>query len=135
MKILAVDLGIKRIGLAVATSEGRLPQALPILDAIGTLKKDALNVRTQARQVQADLILMGIPYNDQYKDDRMEKICRRFGAELELLGEKVDYYDEAFTSWEAERSLEHLKASQRKAVLDSQSACILLARYLDAKVD
>ncbi len=130
MRMLGVDLGKVRIGVAVMDSEARLPRALPALPARGTLKSDAQQVAELARTEKAELIVVGNPL-EMGEETRMSAVVRRFAAELESQGIKTELVDESLTSAEAEAALIRagLKASRRKKKLDSEAACRILERY------
>lgn len=130
MRILAVDLGKKRIGLAVGDAEHKIAQPLKAIQALGSLKKDASQVADQAAIHEANTIIVGLPLvNGQAS--AMSQVCHRFGQELEELGLSVDFVDEAGTSQESQDQLKEqgLKGSQVKSKIDSASACLILESY------
>ena len=134
MRVLGVDLGKKRIGLAVMDTEVGLARPLPQISALAALAKDAEQVLGVAKKEQASAVVLGLPLNGG-EETRMSSVMRRFGTELESRGLSVFYVDESLTSLQAETSLfeSGLKASQRKKRLDSESACLILERFLQSK--
>lgn len=133
MRVLGVDLGKKRIGLAVMDMEVGLARPLPVLEALAALAKDADQVLGVAQKEQAEGVVLGLPL-DGGEETRMSAVMRRFGVELETRGLKVFFVDESLTSVQANSAMFEagLKASQRKKKLDSEAACLILERY---KVD
>lgn len=134
LRILAVDFGQKRIGLAHCESDLGLPISLPNLLASGTLKKDAEAIVKVATEVQAELILVGFPNHDNPSDGgKMQRACRAVATLIEQLGFRVELIDEAFSS---ETAIETLKSIQKSTstiakLKDGAAACVILERYLD----
>jgi putative holliday junction resolvase len=133
MRLLGVDLGKKRIGLAVMDMEVGLARPLPVMNALAALARDADQVVQAAKKEQATGVVLGLPL-DGGEETRMSAVMRRFGGELESRGLKVFFVDESLTSREANTAMFEagLKASQRKKRLDSEAACLILERYKDS---
>jgi len=132
MRVLAVDFGSKRIGLAVGETEHKVARPLQNLDASGTLKKDAEHIARAATKEQATLIVIGLPLDAQ-GETKASIICRKLGAIVQSLGPKVEYVDEALTSAMAEREMLEfgLKGSERRKHSDAEAACHILERYFE----
>ncbi len=130
MRLLGVDLGKKRIGLAVMDMEVGLARPLPVINALAALARDAEQVVAVAKKEQAKGVVLGLPL-DGGEETQMSAVMRRFGGELENRGLKVFFVDESLTSAEANTAMYEagLKASQRKKRLDSEAACLILERY------
>lgn len=128
MKVLGVDFGSKNIGLAIATTEGRLPSPLPQINPTGTLAKDAVLLVNICRQQQAERVVLGLPKNTV--DDKMERIVRMLAQSIEKEGVPVEFVDESFSSIEAEARLHALDPKLKATHKDSAAACIILERYL-----
>lgn len=128
MRVLAVDLGFRRIGIAVGETEFSVATPRPSIAAVGKLTSDAEQVFQSYRKEQAQALVLGVP---GYDDDRMEKVCRQFGAILEGRGLTVHYVDESFTSIAAEANLmaSGLTAAGRKRKRDGEAACQILQRF------
>lgn len=132
MRILCVDLGTKRIGLAVGESEFSLASPRPALSASGKLATDAESISQKGKAEEADLIVIGIPFNES--DTRMERACRKLGELLEDKNWNVRYVDETLTSIEAESRImgsTDLTAAQRRKVRDGEAACLILERFFN----
>lgn len=129
MRVLAVDLGRKRIGLAVANTETRLPSPCRSLVASGSLARDAEAISRLAAEEAAALVVVGLPLNEQ--DPSMARICEKLADKLLDLGLQVRLVDESLTSVEAElqMSVAGLKASERNRKRDGEAACRILDRY------
>ncbi|HWD41060.1 MAG TPA: Holliday junction resolvase RuvX [Fimbriimonas sp.] len=132
MRLLGVDFGFQRIGLAVAESSPFAAATRPALQASGALKKDAEAIAALARKEEVDRIVVGMPLEPSGLEGRMAQICRKLAAHLVTLGLDVEVTDERLTSVEANHNLAEagLKASRRNKIIDSESAILILERYL-----
>ena len=133
MRLLAVDFGSKRIGIAVGESNPRAISLRPILTPAGALKKDAAAIVALATKEQAEVIVVGLPENPGGEDQQMAKVCRMLAGHIEALGKAVALVDESLTSVGAEDHLREmgLKASERRKLRDGEAAARILERYLD----
>jgi putative Holliday junction resolvase len=133
-RILALDLGKRRIGLAISDPMGITAQGLPNL--VRTNKRSDL---AELEQLVADrevgMILMGNPINMRGSEGRQSVWVREFGDALHTrLGLPVKFWDERLTSVEAGRVLRSsgISIEKRAAAVDRLSAVILLQSYLDS---
>lgn len=133
MRLLGVDFGFSRIGIAVGESEPRVVSPRPSFAAAGALKRDAVAIGELAKREEAQAIILGLPLKDG-EEERMARICRMLAGHLEDLGFTVHLVDETLSSVEAENVLFEagLKASQRRKARDGEAACRIIERYLDA---
>jgi putative Holliday junction resolvase len=133
-RILALDLGKKRIGLAISDPLGITAQGLPNL--VRTNKRADLDALGHlARERGVNLILMGNPINMKGAEGRQSAWVRDFaGAIQQRLGLPVRFWDERLTSVEAGRVLREsgISIEKRAAAVDRLSAVILLQSYLDS---
>lgn len=135
MRLLGIDFGFKRIGVAVGETSAGIASARPPITASGSLKKDANTIYLLAKNEQADLVVLGLPLEFESEEGRMSRICRILGGHIEELGVKVDYVDESLSSVQAETTLrqDDLKASQRRKLRDGEAARLILERYMHEK--
>ena len=133
-RILALDLGKKRIGLAVSDPLGITAQGLPNL--IRTNKRSDLAALAEIiRAREVGLVLMGNPINMGGKEGRQSVWVREFAEAIESrLGVPVKFWDERLTSVQAGRVLREsgISIEKRAAAVDRLSAVILLQSYLDS---
>jgi putative holliday junction resolvase len=134
MRLLGIDFGGKRIGVAVAESDHKISSPRPALEASGTLKRDADNIHALLKKEQAEQIVLGVPLDENGGDTKMSRVIKTLGGNLESLGLLVHYVDESMTSVGAEGSLrEHdWTAAQRRRHIDSEAACRILERFMNA---
>jgi len=129
-RIIGLDHGSRRIGVAVGEPETGLAFVRPALPA-GDLEQLVALVRNEGAQV----VVIGLPRNMDGSEGPQAAAARRFGDRLGALGLSVSYQDERLSSWQA---AEHLAASgrrpdRRSGELDSAAARVILQDYLDAR--
>ncbi len=135
MRILGVDLGTKRIGVALTDASATL--ASPLTTVLRTTDRQA--VRRQLRELVAEneveLVVVGVPYS---LDGSIGAAAQRALDEVEelrdTLGVPVETYDERLTTVTAERLLgdAEVRGVERRAVIDKVAAAVILQNWLDA---
>ena len=133
-RILALDLGKKRIGLAISDPLGITAQGLPNIDRTNK-RTDLAALETLAREREVGLFLMGNPVNMRGTEGRQSAWVREFAAALESRTSlPVKLWDERLTSVEAGRVLRSsgISIEKRAKAVDRLSAVILLQSYLDS---
>jgi putative Holliday junction resolvase len=133
-RVLALDLGKKRIGLAISDALGITAQGLETLERRGR-REDIEDLRRLANERGVTKILLGDPLHMSGEMSRQSEYTREFATELgRKTGLPVEFRDERWTSREAERTLRGSGVAQgsRKATIDKLSAVILLQDYLDS---
>lgn len=133
-RIVALDHGSRRIGVAVGDSETGMAFARPAIrqrneavaiDTIGALVRDE----------QAGLLVVGLPRNMDGSEGTQAAAARAFGERLAAaIGLEVAYVDERLTSWQAADQLaaEGRRARRESGEVDSLAARLILQEYLDA---
>ncbi|MCU1233830.1 MAG: Holliday junction resolvase YqgF [Candidatus Solibacter sp.] len=133
-RILALDLGKRRIGLAISDPLRITAQGLPNL--VRTRIRDDLDALEQiVREREVGLILLGNPMNMKGTEGRQSVWVREFAIAAEKrTGVPVKLWDERLTSVEAGRVLRSsgISIEKRAAAVDRLSAMILLQSYLDS---
>ena len=133
-RILALDLGKKRIGLALSDPLGVSAQGLDTLQRT-TIRADIAALAALAREHEVRLVLLGHPLNMNGSEGRQAVYTRDFAERLkERTGLTVRFWDERLTSKEAERVLKQsgISIEKRARAIDRLAAVILLASFLDA---
>ncbi len=133
-RILALDVGKKRIGLALSDELGLTAQGLKTLEREGR-RDDIETLRRLAVESGVELFLIGDPIHMSGAPSRQGEYTREFARELEYkTGLPVKFWDERWTSREAERVLRGsgIAHGERKPAIDRLSAVILLQSYLDS---
>ena len=133
-RILALDLGKKRIGLAISDPLGVTAQGLPNLERTNK-RGDLAALEQLAREREIGLFLMGNPVNMGGAEGRQSGWVREFAGALERrTGLPVRLWDERLTSVEAGRVLRQsgISIAKRAAAVDRLSAVLILQSYLDS---
>ena len=133
-RILALDLGKKRIGLALSDELGLTAQGLKTMAREGR-RDDIETLRRLAVESGVGLFLVGDPVHMSGERSRQSEYTREFARELEYKTRlPVKFWDERWTSREAERTLRGsgIAHAERKPAIDRLSAVILLQSYLDS---
>lgn len=131
-RILAVDYGESRTGLAVSDQLGITAQGLPTFVASDPADIPRTVLDT-ARDLGATLIVVGLPRNMNGTDSAQTEAVRRFGDTLAGLSDiPVTYWDERLTSLQAARVMRETGTRTRnnKNLIDRISATIILQDYL-----
>lgn len=130
MRVLGIDFGGKRIGVAAGETDHAVASPRPALEATGTLRLDAANIVEIAKKEECESVIIGLPLVNG-EETKMSRICRMLGAEIEKLDWPVAYIDESLTSATAESALKNQDwtAATRRKHLDSEAACQILERY------
>ncbi|MGO0122274.1 Holliday junction resolvase RuvX [Desulfothermobacter acidiphilus] len=134
MRILALDVGDKTIGVAVTDPCGLTAQGLEVL--IRTEEgEDARRVLELARQFQVEEVVVGLPRTLAGEIGPQAQKVLRFGELLAQQGLKIKYWDERFTTKEAEKVLlaADVSRKKRRRVKDILAAVLLLEAYLERR--
>ncbi len=133
-RILALDLGKRRIGLAISDELGITAQGLSTLERRNK-RTDLAVLGALARERGVTQILMGNPLHMSGAAGRQSQWAQEFaGALEEYTGIPVRLWDERLTTVEASRVLRQsgISIEKRAAAVDRLSAVILLQSYLDS---
>lgn len=131
-RILAIDYGRVRHGLAVSDGLGLMAHALPALQRKNP-EQDAAHLRKLVEERDVRHLLLGLPLSMDGSEGPMAQEVRRFGVVLELaLGLRVAYEDERLSTDEAETRLRDrgLRPSERRKLRDSLAAAVILDAVL-----
>lgn len=131
-RVLALDYGKRRIGLAISDELGLTAQGLPTYERT-TIREDLRYLAGLAAERGAGLILMGLPLHLSGREGRQALHVREFGGRLGAAAQvAVEYWDERWTSVEANRVLKEsgISLEKRARAVDQLSAVILLESYL-----
>ena len=134
MRVLGVDFGFARIGIATGETEFRITSSKGILKASKSLAKDAATLVSLAKKEGCEQIIVGLPILENAHDDgRMQRICRSLAKNISLLSMPVILVDESFTSVAAESKLYDLgyKQTKVKKLKDCLSAELILERFFE----
>ena len=132
-RVLALDFGKRRIGLAISDELGWTAQGLPTLVRT-RIREDLNRLATLIAEHNVTLLLFGLPLHMSGDESRQAGHVREFAARLEArTGIPVHYLDERLTSREAERVLRSsgISIEKRAKAVDKLAAVLLLESYLE----
>lgn len=133
MRILAVDPGTVRIGLALSDPGGTLARPLQILKHEAR-QKDAELIAEIAAQNEVCRIVVGLATDPENRPNPQGRKAKRLAAAIrEASGLEVELWDESFSSQEAEGDLIAVKGKASGTELDDLAAARILQSYLDAR--
>lgn len=138
-RTVAIDLGTKRIGMAVSDAAGSMAFPRPLIQRSGDPASDRRAVAAVVEEVGAAVLVVGLPLS---LDGRHGPAARAAMAEagelassLEGTGVVVETFDERLTTVSAEAALARAgkRARARRQSIDSAAATVLLQAWLDAR--
>lgn len=125
-KYIALDLGLKRIGLAFSAHRDIVTPLRAILRKNRNQAAD--EVKKALMEWEANVLVVGIPMGGS-SEDEMRRRVKHFLSLLDFQGE-IFYQDESFSSLEAEELLRGEMRHVKDGRVDSISAMIILQRFL-----
>ena len=131
--ILGVDLGSKRIGLAISDATGNIAFPAGFVASRGR-EQDVAALREVIEERGVARVVVGLPIHLDGKPSPGSEAARRFAAELgEATGLPVELLDERWTTQAAELSLSETKGGRKKRreAVDAVAATFLLRTYLE----
>jgi len=135
MRLLGIDYGDRRIGVAVSDELGWTAQGLEVINRTNE-ERDLNRIEELVRAQQVGEIVVGLPKNMNGSIGPRGEICIAFAKQLEqALHMPVHLWDERLTTVSAERTLLEADVSRkkRKQVVDKMAASLILQNYMDYK--
>jgi putative Holliday junction resolvase len=135
VRILGLDIGSKRIGVAVSDELGFTAQGIETLNCKG-VEDDAAAIAELAEKYNAEEIVVGIPYNmngsEGPQTDKIRVVVEGIKQRVKV---PIREWDERLSTVAAERVLleADMSRSKRRKVIDKVAAVIILQGYLDRK--
>lgn len=137
-RILGVDYGERRVGLAVSDPTGTIASPLPTLTRRKGKRPPVAPIARLAEEHEASAIVVGLPLTPEGEESDWTREVRAFGDALgERTGLPIAYQDERMTSVRAERAVRSLGLSRQqreeKERIDAAAAVLILQAYLDSR--
>lgn len=132
MKLIALDVGTKRIGVAKADSSVRIAVPYSAVEVDGG---EFRKIASLARAWDINCFVLGLPRNAQGEETEQSRYVRTFAKELKraIPDAKICFQDESLTSVEAEKRLKGRKKGYKKGDIDSEAATIILQDFLEER--
>jgi len=134
-RVVGIDLGSRRIGVALSDGLGLTAQPLATIARHGGVRDLQAIAEVVARN-DAGLVVLGLPLDPEGNEGAAARSARAFAERLRAaLPVPVELIDESFSTVEAEEVLlaADLSRARRKQVIDRLAAAVILQRWLDQK--
>lgn len=133
-KILALDVGERRIGVAIASTIARMPAPLETIDTEVVSDVNS-HISGLIKQIEATVLVVGLPRGLDGQESLQTKYVRDFASQLNKhIDIPIVMQDEAVTSVEAEKILKARGKPYSKADIDKEAAAIILNDYLQVNL-
>ncbi|ADL08107.1 Holliday junction resolvase RuvX [Thermosediminibacter oceani] len=135
MRILGLDVGNKRIGVAVSDELGITAQGVGVIER-GDVKRDIERISEIVKRYQVKKVIIGLPLNMNGTLGPQGQLVKDFGEKLRhSLNLDVEYWDERLSTVTAEKVLidADISRRKRKGVIDKLSAIVILQSFLDSR--
>ncbi len=136
-RILAIDFGLKRMGLAISDPLGITAQGLPSLERT-RVQEDLRHIQKLAEEFSTERVILGNPLNQNGNETAMSLRVAGFAKKLRRrLNCPVELWDERLTSAEANRVLRAsgMGIEKRRRAADRVAAILILQSYLDYRAN
>ena len=136
VRALGIDLGSKRIGIAVSDRSGTIASPLTVLQRSGRRNLDHQRILALVIEEEAERVVVGLPLQ---MDGRVGIAAKGALAEVAemttVLGVPVETFDERLTTVTADRALMEagIRASARRQYVDKVAAAVMLQNWLDRR--
>ncbi len=139
-RVLCIDYGERRIGIAVSDPTRTIAQPLPTIQRRRGKRPPYSRIVQLVEEYDVECILIGLPLDASGDEGDAARTIREFGEALRgRTGIVVSYLDERFSSVRAQRELSRLELPaalrREKGRVDAMAALLLLQSYLDANRD
>ena len=136
MRILGIDYGDRRLGMAIGDTEINIATGLPTLERPSPAADVLEPLRRICREQGVERIVVGLPVNMNGSLGERARLSQEFAQRLrDALGIEVETWDERLTTRQADRAMLEgdLSRKKRKERVDRLAAQIMLQSYLDAQ--
>ncbi|HTH05162.1 MAG TPA: Holliday junction resolvase RuvX [Ilumatobacteraceae bacterium] len=135
MRALGIDLGSKRIGVAVSDRTGTIASPLSVLQRTGSVARDHEAIRNLVVEEEAQAVVVGLPLNmNGTLGPAAQAAVREAQALSTVVGVPVTTFDERRTTVTADQAMmeARMNAQARRRVVDKVAAAVMLQHWLDA---
>ena len=135
MRVIGIDLGSKRIGIALSDSDLTVATPLDVVERSGNVGKDHIAILKITDEWEVQKIIVGLPVS---LDGTLGPSAQSVMDEIKMLGGVTDIpietHDERFTTVTAEQILlqQNVKRDKKKRVIDKVAAAIILQGWIDS---
>jgi putative holliday junction resolvase len=134
-RALGLDLGSKRIGVAIGDRTGTIASPLQVLQRSGNVKRDHLAIAELVIEEEADIVVVGLPLNMNGSSGPAARAAIDEAAALAtVVGVPVVTFDERRTTVTADQAMieANMRAQARRRIVDKIAAAVMLQNWLDS---
>ena len=134
VRALGLDLGDRRIGVALSDTGGVLATPYETVNRMGDRPREHRRLAELVAETEAQVVVVGLPLSlDGSDGPAARKVLKEVDALRGALPVPVETYDERFTTVTADRSLRamEVRGARRRQVVDQVAAAVLLQAWLD----
>lgn len=134
MRALGIDLGEKRIGIAVSDSNGKVATPIQVLVRSKSTKQDHNKINELVKEWEAEIVVVGMPYSLNGSKGSAARLVEK---EVEKLSDSISVpvtiHDERLTTVMAAKELDvqGLNSKKQRGVIDQVAASVILQSWLD----
>ena len=136
MRVLALDLGSKRVGVALSDLTGTVASPLTVIQRSKSKRHDHEQIAKLVRDEEVDLVVVGLPISLSGQEGPAAKAARAEAAALAtLIDVPIETYDERLSTVTAQRALTEagVRGRSGRQVIDKVAAAVFLQAYLDRR--
>lgn len=136
MRALGVDLGSKRIGIAISDRSGTIASPLTVVQRSGSVRRDHQALAALVTEEEAEVVVVGLPLNMNGSAGPAAKAAVTEAEALAtVVGVPVITFDERRTTVTADRALMEagIGARDRRKYVDKVAAAVMLQTWLDSR--
>lgn len=136
MRVLALDLGTKRIGIAVSDFTGTVASPLTVVVRSGSRRHDHERIAALVREEEAERVVIGLPLSLSGAEGPAARAARAEARALaSVVAVPIETFDERLSTVTAERALAEgdVRGRARRQVVDKVAAAVFLQSYLEQR--
>jgi putative holliday junction resolvase len=128
--VLGLDVGEKRIGVAIGDSAVKIAVPYDTLDVDGTEIEAIAEIIVRQN---VDIVVVGYPRNQSGEATKQSEITEIFAKKLQDIAPQIVFQDESLTSVMAEQQLQSFKKPYSKGDIDARAASLILQDFIESR--
>ena len=131
LKLMALDVGTKRVGVALADSYIKIAIPFITIEIDNDLESSITKIIEIISKEEIDILVVGLPRNQSGEETSQTAYTKEFVKNFEYSVDRIDFQDESLTSIQAENRLKSYGKPYSKGDIDMNAASIILQDYLE----
>ena len=131
LKLMALDVGTKRVGVALADSSIKIAIPFITIEIDNDLESSITKIIEIISKEEIDILVVGLPRNQSGEETSQTAYTKEFVKNFEYSVDRIDFQDESLTSIQAENRLKSYGKPYSKGDIDMNAASIILQDYLE----